>query len=423
MTLATTVLDHARADRFDKIRDMFAPELRVYVPPETLRASWTASVAGLGRVTAVGDEQTGEGPGVLLSRTSVQFEHGERAVVISTSGDWIVGIQVEQPKSADEPQWTPPAYADPATFTEEEITLAGDGRTVPGTLTLPALAPPSDIVILLSGSGPHDRDETIGASRPFRDLAWGLAGGGIGVLRAEKVTYTHGRELPDSFTLEDEYVPHALAAITLLRRRYPDARVNVAGHSLGGTIAPRVVAEGSADGMILLAGGAQPMHWAAVRQMRYLATVQTMPQSVIDTLTAQAERVDHDVTLDTPAGELPFGTPAAYWISVRDYHPVEEAAELRVPILIVNGGRDYQVTVADDLALWREGLAGHPNVTFEVFGPANHLLAAGEGASTPAEYQALQHVAPEIVDMVARWIGAQTPVRGPRPAASMRLGE
>jgi fermentation-respiration switch protein FrsA (DUF1100 family) len=138
--------------------------------------------------------------------------------------------------------------------------------------------------------------------------------------------------------------------------------------------------------------------------MRYLATVQPVPQSAIDTLATQAERVDGDLTPDTPASELPFGTPAAYWLSVRAYHPVEEAARLKVPILVVNGGRDYQVTVADDLALWRNGLAGRANVTIEVFPPGNHLLAAGEGLATPTEYQTLQHVAPEVVDLIARWI-------------------
>lgn len=407
MTLATTILDHARAGRFDEIRDMFAPELRVHVPPETLRASWAASVAGLGAVTAIGEAETGEGPGVQLSRTPVRFEHGELTVIISTSGEWIVGIQLEPPRPDPGPQWTPPTYADQTAFTEGEVTLEAAGFAVPGTLALPASGAPTSVVVLLSGSGPHDRDETIGVSRPLRDLAWGLASRGIGVLRAEKVTYAHGKELPETFTLSDEYVPHALAAITLLRQRFPDARVYVAGHSLGGTIAPRVVAEGHADGMILLAGGAQPLHWSAVRQMRYLASVQPMAQNAIDTLAAQAERVDSDLTPDTPARELPFGTPAAYWLSVRDYHPVAAAAELRVPILIVNGGRDYQVTVADDLALWRDGLAGHPNVTIEMVEPANHLLAAGEGRSTPGEYTTLQHVMPEIVDMVAGWIGSR----------------
>jgi hypothetical protein len=57
--------------------------------------------------------------------------------------------------------------------------------------------------------------------------------------------------------------------------------------------------------------------------------------------------------------------------------------------------------------LWRDGLAGQPNVTNEVFAPGNHLHAAGEGPATATEYQALQHVAPEIVDLIARWISAR----------------
>jgi alpha-beta hydrolase superfamily lysophospholipase len=407
MTLTTTVLDHAQAGRFDEIRELFAPDLRTHVTPDTLRASWDAAVTQLGQVTAIGAEQHGQGPGMMLSHTPVQFEHGTLTVTIATNGEWIVGIQLDQPNDGGSNDWTSPPYADTAAFTEEDITLSGDGRSVPGTLTLPTSATPDAAVVLLSGSGPHDRDETIGVNKPFKDLAWGLASRGIAMLRAEKITYTHGKELPDTFTLNDEYLPHARAAIALLRLRLPEAATYVAGHSLGGTIAPRVAREAPADGVILLAAGAQPMHWSAVRQMRYLATVQPVPHSAIDTLTAQAKRLDTDLTADTPASELPFGTPAAYWLSVRDCHPVDEAAQLTVPILIVNGGRDYQVTLTDDLALWRNGLAGHPNVAIEVFAPGNHLLAAGEGPATPTEYQALQHVAPEIVDLIARWISAQ----------------
>jgi pimeloyl-ACP methyl ester carboxylesterase len=404
MTLTTTVLDHAQAGRFDEIRDLFAPELRSHVAPDTLRASWDAATAQLGPITQIGAEEHRQGPGVQMSHTPVQFERGLLSVTIASNGEWIVGIQLDQPEKGE---WASPPYAEKHQFTEEEITLSGDGRTVPGTLTLPSSGTPKAAVVLLSGSGPHDRDETIGLNKPFRDLAWGLASRGIAVLRAEKVTFTHGKELPSFFTLYDEYLPHALAAVALLRDRLPETAVHVAGHSLGGSIAPRVAHEVPVDGLILLAAGAQPMHWSAVRQMRYLASLQPFPQDAIDTLATQAARVDGDLTLDTPASELPFGTPAAYWLSVRDYHPVEEAARLAVPILLVNGGRDYQVTVADDLALWRDGLAGHANVTIEVFAPGNHLLASGDGPATPAEYQTPQHVAPEIINMVVRWIEAR----------------
>jgi pimeloyl-ACP methyl ester carboxylesterase len=401
MTLATTVLDNARAGRFAEIRELFAPALRGLVTPESLRDSWDGAVGKLGAFVGLGAEQPGQGAGVLLSRTPVQFEHGSLTVTIATDGEWVVGIQLDQPV---QDAWTPPPYAEHDAFTEEEISLTGDGRTVPGTLTLPTAGSPGAGVVLLSGSGPHDRDETIGANKPFKDLAWGLASRGIAVLRAEKVTYTHGKELPPTFTLDEEYLPHATAAIALLRSRLPSSAVYIAGHSLGGTIAPRVALSTPVDGVILLAAGAQPLYWSAVRQMRYLATVEPVPQSAIDTLAEQASRVDGDLRPDTPANELPFGTPAPYWLSVRDCHPVEDAARLTVRMLIVNGGRDYQITVADDLALWRAGLSDHANVTIEVFEPGNHLLAAGSGPSTPAEYGVLQHVAVEVVDLVAGWI-------------------
>lgn len=74
--------------------------------------------------------------------------------------------------------------------------------------------------MLLTGSGPHDRDETIGRNKPFKDLAWGLASRGVAVLRFDKVTCAHPGEVAKDpgFTVTGEYVPHAVAAIGLLRQ-------------------------------------------------------------------------------------------------------------------------------------------------------------------------------------------------------------
>ena len=63
-TTAATVLDHAWAGRFDAIRELFAPELRTQVTPDTLRASWDAAVGQLGQFAAVGAEEHGQGPGI-----------------------------------------------------------------------------------------------------------------------------------------------------------------------------------------------------------------------------------------------------------------------------------------------------------------------------------------------------------------------
>jgi dienelactone hydrolase len=215
----------------------------------------------------------------------------------------------------------------------------------------------------------------------------------------------------------DEYLPQAIAAIQLLRQ-YPgiDAgRIVVAGHSLGGTVAPRVAAaEPSVARLVILAGGTQPLHWAAVRQVRYLASLNPATAAasgpVIEAMTRQAEKVDSpDLSPSTPAGELPFGVSAPYWLDLRGYGPAAAAAALSKPVLILQGGRDYQSTVAEDLAGWKAGLAGRPDVTIRVYDADNHLFFPGSGPSSPAEYEPTQHVDPAVIADIAAWLASALP--------------
>jgi uncharacterized protein len=130
-----------------------------------------------------------------------------------------------------------------------------------------------------AGSGSLDRDETIGRNKPLRDIAWGLASRGIATIRFDKVTYAHADELKDAhdFTLADEYLPDAIAAIKLLGEHPAVAgdRVFLLGHSLGGTVAARIAAaEPSVAALILLAGGARHIDAAVVAEIAvWLATV------------------------------------------------------------------------------------------------------------------------------------------------------
>ena len=412
-----TVLDMAQAGRFAEIRELFAPPLRAMVPPEALQAAWAAEIGRRGPVTSIGAPVSDQAaPGVTVVRIPVTFERGELTVVVSVTGDgWLAGIQLA-PASAAEPAgpWEPPPNADPGKFEEQDVTLGSGPLAVPGTLSLPRQGGPLPAVVLLSGSGPNDRDETVGQNKPFKDLAWGLASRGVAMLRFEKVTYAHGKEVVQDrgFTVSDEYLPQAIAAIHLLQE-HPDVDaggVFLAGHSLGGTIAPRVVAaEPSIAGLVIMAGGTQPMHWAAVRQVRYIASLDpetaAASEPTIEALTRQAKTVDNpDLSPSTPDSELPFGVPAPYWLDLRGYHPAATAAGLDKPILIIQGGRDYQVTIADDLGAWKAALDGRPEVTIRVYDAGNHLFVAGSGPSGPAEYEMPQHMDPAVVAGIAGWL-------------------
>src|SRR5206468_4132840 len=97
----------------------------------------------------------------------------------------------------------PPSYVDTSLFEEREVRLG----SACGTLSLPHADGPVPAVVLLSGSGAHDRDETIGRNKPLKDIAWGLASRGVAVLRFDKVTYAHPEEVTSAFTVWDEYGP------------------------------------------------------------------------------------------------------------------------------------------------------------------------------------------------------------------------
>jgi dienelactone hydrolase len=405
----------AREGRFAEIAELFAPQLRAMVSAETLRAGWAGEFSKVGPVAVVG-APVSERAEAGLVRVSVPMtcEQGEVTVVMSVDDAGMMhGLRLALPAVTS---WEPPSYSAPERFAEHEVTVGSGPLAVSGTLTLPRGRGPQPGVALLSGGGPFDRDETSGVNKPLKDLAWGLASRGVAVVRFDKVTFAHSRiAIEPGFTAANEYVPHAVAAVRLLQQQptVDPERVFVLGHSMGGRVAPRVAAaEASVAGMVILAGDTQPMHRAAVRVARYLASVtpDSIPQAAVDAFTRQAALIDSpDLSPTTPAADLPFGWPASYWLDLRDDDPVATAAMLDKPMLILQGGRDYQVTVHDDLKNWQTGLAHRTDVVIRVYDADNHLFFPGSGPSTPAEYQPPQHVDPAVIADIAEWL---TPGQG-----------
>lgn len=306
-----------------------------------------------------------------------------------------------------------PNPAQPAAYREEPIELPGSGGSLPDTLTLPTGKRPFPAVVLLQGSGPADRDETVGANKPFRDLAHGLAAHQIAVLRYDRRT----RVFPEQFqkstsvTVREEVLDDARSALALLRRRtdIDSSRLFVLGHSLGGTLLPRLALEEKAvAGWIILAGSTRPLADLLIEQLTYLSSISESEaeKAQLAGLKQKAERLkDPALSPATPASELPPGAPASYWLDLRGYQPAAVAATIDKPFLILQGGRDYQVTTAD-FEGWKQALARRPNVRLKLYPRLNHLFIAGEGKSVPSEYLTPGHVSEEVVSDIAGWIAA-----------------
>jgi dienelactone hydrolase len=309
----------------------------------------------------------------------------------------------------------------PGTFREEKFTVGSGEWSLPGTLTLPVgITGPLPAVVLVHGSGPNDRDETILANKPFRDLAWGLAGKGIAVLRYEKRTKEHAAQIVaaglSQFTVKEETINDALSAAAQLRQTdgIDPKRIFILGHSLGGTVAPRI---GQADpnlaGLIILAGSTRPLEDLMVEQNRYMLTLGGKPseedQAKLNELIGEVAKVKKLTAADASSPVLLLHAPPQYWLDLREHEPLAAAKTLRMPLLILQGERDYQVTKAD-FAGWKSALGSQPGVTFKLYPDLNHLFIAGEGKSTPDEYERPGHMAESVIGDIAEWILNAKPV-------------
>ena len=267
-------------------------------------------------------------------------------------------------------------------------------------------------MVLVHGSGPNDRDETIG---PSRSATWprGRVERDRGPpLRAPHQFYAEEViGLVDTLTVKEEVVDDAVAALVVLMARPEVDRSHVflLGHSLGGTLAPRIgQAKPDIAGLIILAGATRPLEDLILEQTKYLAAlsgeISAADQATIKTLETQVARVkDPALSIGVAARDLPLGISAAYWLDLRAYRPVETARAIAKPMLVLQGGRDYQVTEADFQG-WKTGLSGLANVEYVLYPDLNHLFMTGTGKATPAEYNVPANVASQVVDTISGWI-------------------
>ncbi len=414
-TARTEALARDVASRLSKgdtaaVAARFSPQMAAALPAERFREVWTSLPAQLGALKSLGEPVARVVGGVGNAWVPATFENAlvSLHMVFDAEGR-LIGLRIlPGPPPAE---WTPAPYADPAKAREREVTVGSGEWALPGTLALPAEGSgPFPALVLVHGSGPNDRDETVGGSRPFRDLAGGLAARGIAVLRYEKRTKVHGAKMAGKpVTLEEEVVDDALSAATLLRATpgVDPKRVAVLGHSLGGTLAPRIAARDRAlAGIVLMAGAARAPEELVEDQMDHLASVGAAPKDLVAATKADVARLKALSPGSPEAAKATLlGVPASYWLSFRGYDPAAAAKGLGIPILVLQGGRDYQVTTKD-LDLWKKALGDVPRATIRLFPNLNHLFVAGEGPSSPVEYEKPGHVAPEVIEAIAAWARA-----------------
>jgi dienelactone hydrolase len=402
----------------------FDATMQQAVPVDKLRQTWEGLVQQYGQfkgqLSASGTQIQQNGVQYQTVAVTCAFEKANLGIQVTYGPTGkVAGLQVIPAKGAGPVPTFDPPKVDTSTFTEKQVTVGSGEWSLPGTLTIPNGDGPFPAIVLVHGSGPNDRDETIGPNKPFRDIAWGLASRGVAVLRYDKRTYVYPAQVAQSiqlktFTYKDETIDDAAAAVSLLSTsdKIDPKRVFVLGHSLGGYLLPRIAqAAPQAAGLVSLAGATRPLEDIILDQYTYIfslgGAISADEQKQLDNLKQQIALVKSpSLSLDTPSSDLPLGIPASEWLDVRGYDPAQVAKSLKQPMLILQGENDYQVTM-QDFQGWKDALSSRSDVTFKSYPKLNHLFMTVEGKSAPDAYSVPGHVLDQVVEDIAGWIKGQ----------------
>lgn len=329
----------------------------------------------------------------------------------------------------------------PFPYHSEEVTFVNstDNITLAGTLTLPAKEGEFPVVVLISGSGPQNRDEELMGHKPFLVIADYLTRNGIGVLRYDdRGTAQSGGRFATATS--SDFSNDAEAAIEYLRTRHEvdSLRIGLIGHSEGGIIAPMVAARNRRVAFIvMLAGVGVPGHELMKTQVEDMAKASGVPDSARKINNRIAERIyeliltssDQDYVLDSLTAcmrqslqaILPGSSPEeknpiiqfnakrmlSPWMQYfLRYDPAPTLRKVTCPVLALNGTKDTQVAAQSNLSAIRKALeeGGNTDLTVRELPGLNHLF---QECTTGAlnEYATIEQTfAPSALEVIVAWI-------------------
>jgi len=361
----------------DSLYALFADDVKSLLPREQLEGGLKQVEQAYGRYQTHGQWAYARHDNFDVYTSVVAFENGKLAFVVTLDDkEQIQGMRL-MPIPAEQAANSIPLPSDAVEI--EDTVRTGEEIALPCSIVISGQSARPPMVVFVHGSGPNDRNETIFSNHPFFDLSRLLAKHGISSLRYDKRTFVYPKPIA---TMDEETVLDAFSAIQLAHQ-YTD-HVFLLGHSLGAMMAPEIasrVEREKLDGIIMMAAPARDIMELIQEQLEYLSAESTSEQrqTVVEQMQQQSPHY------------------------LKTYHQVETASHLELPMLIMQGGRDYQVRM-NDFQVWQQKLGSKTNVRFKSYPSLNHLFLTGEGKSTPQEYTIPGNIPTEVVGDIATFI-------------------
>jgi len=397
-------------ENYQIVFEEFTSEMKSVFPIKDLQYAWESLLSTYGTFEEIVRTKQTEEQGYQIVYVTCSFSTLGFLDLRFVFDDQnrIAGFQFVPTETTE--NYSSPDYVNTSLFIEQNITIGSDPWKLPATLSIPTRSGPFPAVVLVHGSGPNDRDETLGPNKPFKDIAQGLASKGIMVLRYDKRTNVYSNKFAalTNYTPEEEVIADALTAISYLKNQsnVDVSNIFLLGHSLGAMLAPEIARQtNNLTGVIMLATSARSLEDLYIDQISYLfeldGTIDEQEQEQINEIEESVQKIKKlNITENDPLLNL----PKSYWEYLSTYEPIETAQNLTVPLLLLQGKRDYQVTYEDDFLVWQNTFNSTSRVSFQTYESLNHLFISGSGTPTNTEYLSPGNVDESVINDIENWI-------------------
>ncbi|PLS17821.1 hypothetical protein CVD28_08970 [Bacillus sp. M6-12] len=414
----------AEAEKWEDAYKLLSKNLQSSLTSKLLPQFYSGLTAPYGKVSETKFKELKNDGVHTMASFSVTAEKGSLELVVRLTRDGKVDdFFYDLPTNPA--SFLNPKYNHPENYSEKQVVIGEGTFSLPGTLTVPKGEGPFPVVVLVHGSGAHDRDETAYVNKPFRDIAVGLANDGIAVLRYDKRTKVHPikSSLAHNFSIQEETVMDANLAMEKLKSlpEVDSRNIFVLGHSQGAFALPLIIENDKQKVIKGAIGVAGPpgkfqnlLLWQMEQQVKR-AKQMNLPQEQIqaakENLAFFQEQIglinDPQYSTDKFPANFKLQNPY-WWYDIRDYVPAELAKKQNVPMLLLQGGKDMQVEPSQ-LDVWKKELANRSDVDYKQYPDMFHMLINYPGAvNGMTEYMTPGNVPEVFMSDIAKWVKTGT---------------
>lgn len=403
---AAEFTQYLKDGQFDKVYNAFGTKLKESVSEQELKRIITTLTDGIGSfVELTKDSVSKHDSQYVVANITLQYQHNGITFKYTLNDDYTIeGFFCNYSgKSSVGDSLRSHSY--------EEIQLILGEYELEGILTLPKNKKNPECVVLVQGSGSSDMDETVGsaANKPFRDIAHTLSENGIATIRFNKRFFQDPSLAGENITIEQEVLEDVNAALDFARNTgyVNPKKIFVLGHSMGGMLVPKIAKDNPfVAGIVIMAG--TPRTLADVMYDQNIASLSadtTMSQKDKDSMALYvAQQRDNANSATADGTQKPFGIDDSYFYSLNNACSVEILQSTDIPMFIIQGSDDFQISAQKDFALYKELLKDKTNVKFRLYDGLNHLFMKSGGKKDLTEYNTKANVDATVLSDIVDFI-------------------